>query len=51
MGFQMNSNQITGLFDNIPGSSVGYRKNPIIGFDAIVTDIFLEPVRDFLRGK
>ena len=47
-GFKMNPDQITGLFNNDPGGSVGYRKNPIIGFDPIVTDIFLEPIRDFL---
>jgi hypothetical protein len=51
MGFQMNSDQIAGLLDNNPGSSVGYRKNPILGFDAIVTDIILEPVRHFLRQE
>ena len=44
----MNSDQLTGLFNNDPGSSVGYRKNSVTGFDPIVTDIFLEPVRDFL---
>ena len=44
----MNADQVTGLFNNDPGGSVGYRKNPVTGFDPIVTDIFLEPVRDFL---
>ena len=48
MGSQMNSDQIAGLLYNNSGSSVGYRKNHILGFDAIVTDIFFEPVRDFL---
>jgi hypothetical protein len=48
MGFQMNADQVTGLFDNNPGGSVGYRKNAVTYFDAIVTDVFLEPVRDFL---
>jgi hypothetical protein len=47
----MNPYQHTGLYDNDPGSSVCYRKNPVSGFDPIVTDIFLEPVRDYLRKK
>lgn len=44
----MNPNQITGFFNHDSGCSVGYRKNPVTEFDTIVTDIFLEPVRDFL---
>jgi hypothetical protein len=48
MGFQMNPDQFTGLFYNDPGSSIGYRKNPVTYFDVIVTDIILEPVRNFL---
>ena len=48
MGFQVNSDQVTGLFNNDPGGRVGYRENPVTGFDPIVTDIFLEPVRYFL---
>jgi len=48
MGFQMNTDQIAGLFDNNPGGSVCDWKNPVIGADPIVTDIFLEPIRDFL---
>ena len=44
----MNSDQIACFLDNNPGSSLGYRKNSILGFDAIVTDVFLESVRDFL---
>ena len=51
MGFQMNADQVTGLFNNDPGGSVGYRENSVAGFDPIVTDIFLEPVCDFLRQE
>ena len=47
----MNPDQLTALYNNDPGSSVGYRKNPIAEFDAIVTDIFLEPIRNFLGQK
>ena len=47
----MNADQVTGLFNNDPGSSVGYRENPGTGFDPIVTDIFFEPVRDFLEQE
>ena len=47
----MNSDQIAGLFDNNPGGGIGYRKNLILRFDPIVLDLFLEPVRDFLRQK
>jgi hypothetical protein len=35
----MNADQLTGLFNNDPGGSVGYRKNPGAGFDPIVPDI------------
>lgn len=44
----MNPDQITGLFNNNPGGSVCYRENPVTGFDFIVTDIFFEPVSNFL---
>ena len=47
----MNFDQITGFLDNNPGSSVGYRKNSIIGSDPVVADIFLEAIRDFLRQE
>ena len=47
----MNPNQFTGLFNYDSGGSIGYRKNSVSGFDAIITDIFLEPVRDFLRQE
>ena len=47
----MNSDQFAGLFDNNPGSSVSYRKDSIIGSDPVVTDIFMEPVCDFLRQE
>ena len=48
MGFQINSDQITSLFDNNPCGSIGYRKNSVIGSDPGVVDIFLEPISDFL---
>jgi hypothetical protein len=48
MGFQMNFDQFAGLFDNNSGGSVGYRENPVSGFDPVVANIFLEPIRDFL---
>ena len=44
----MDAQQLTALYDNDPGSSVGYRENPVSGFDPIVTDIFLEPVHDLM---
>ena len=47
MGFQVNTDQIAGLLDNNPGGSVGYRKNTVLGFDPIVTDELLEPIRYF----
>jgi hypothetical protein len=47
MGFQMNTDQVTCLLNNDPGGSVGYRENPVTGFDLIVTDIFLEPLCNF----
>jgi hypothetical protein len=47
----MNADQVTGFLNNDPRGSVGYRKNPGTGFDPIVTDIFLEAIRDFLRKE
>jgi len=44
----MNSDQITSFLDNNPGGRVCDWKNPVTGFDPIVIDIFLEPVRDFM---
>ena len=43
----MNAHQVTGLFNNDPGSSVSYCENPVTGLDPIVTDIFLEPICNF----
>ena len=42
------TNQLTGLFNNNPGGSLCYWKNPGTGFNLIVPDIFLEPIREFL---
>ena len=50
MGFQMNSDQFAGFLDNNSRGSIGYRENPILGFDANVTDIFMEAICDCL-GK
>ena len=48
MGFQMNADQLTGLFNNDPGGGVGYRENPGTGFDPVVVDIFKVSVgRDY----
>lgn len=47
----MNSDQIAGLLDNNSGSSVGYRKNPVLGIlgsDPVIADICLEAILDFL---
>ena len=43
----MNADQLTSLLNYDSGGSIGYRENPVAYFDAIVTDIFLEPVRNF----
>lgn len=44
----MNPYQVTGFLNDDPGRSVGYRKDPVLGFDPIVTDKFMEPISDFL---
>ena len=43
----MNADQLTGLLNYDPSGSIGNRKNPVTYFYAIVSDIFLEPVRNF----
>ena len=47
----MNPDQLTGVFNNDPGGSICYRKNPILGLDPVVADIFLEPICNFLGQK
>jgi hypothetical protein len=47
MGLQMNPDQLTGLFNNDPGGSIGYRENSVTGFDPLVADILndlIDPV-------
>jgi hypothetical protein len=51
MAFQMNPDQLTGLLNNYSRSSLGYRENPGAWFGPIVTDIFVEPIRDFQLQK
>jgi len=47
----MNADQVTGFFNNDPGGSVGYRKNPGTGLDPIVTDVFLSRSATFWGRK
>jgi hypothetical protein len=51
MGSQVNTNQIAGLHHNNPRGSVCDWENLVTGFDPIVTDIFLQPISDFLGQK
>jgi len=47
----MDSNQIAGLFYDQPGSRIGYWENSGIGFYSFFSDIFFDPVCQFLRKE
>jgi len=50
MMLEMDANQIAGLFNDEPGTRIGYRENSGIGFNPLFSDILSEPVCQFL-GK
>jgi hypothetical protein len=37
--------------DNDPCGGIGYRKDPVLGFEAFISDVSLEPVGDLLRQE
>jgi hypothetical protein len=39
----MNPYQTACFFDDDPGSGIGYRKDPLFGFEAFVSDVSLKP--------
>ena len=47
----MDANPIAGLFNDEPGSRIGYRENSGIGFNPLFSDILFEPVCQFLRKE